>query len=330
VTTPQKGREDTSCIYCGSLEPPSNREHVVPVAMGVFEQNWTLDCVCDACNRFFSRELELVLARDTAEGLLRIDVGIKPAATAVPNLLNRRSKMTLNQPGPFQGTRLQLFISEDGAVVPAPVPQVGFKRPGQEWCYLVEREITHERLREVAFVPGIEVRLMGKPDEIKRLRERLNLLQFFFSEADYQQNVQVVSDGACSVQHDFTVDNLVRRAAAKIMFNYAAKVLGCSAVRHSDFHAIRNFVRYGEEQEPLVCVSRVSILAGAEAATSRTHALGMQWSSEKKELLGLLSFFNEITYGVRICRSSGKDWTTVDVRHFFDPVKRSIAEAPIL
>lgn len=39
------------CIYCGSTKPPSKREHVMSRALGTFEQNWTLDCVCDDCNK---------------------------------------------------------------------------------------------------------------------------------------------------------------------------------------------------------------------------------------------------------------------------------------
>jgi len=39
-------------------------------------------CVCDDCNHFFSRELELALGRDSAEAFLRIECGGKPPTPA--------------------------------------------------------------------------------------------------------------------------------------------------------------------------------------------------------------------------------------------------------
>jgi hypothetical protein len=51
--------ERTGCIYCFSTVPPKGVEHVVSKAIGVFEHNWTLDCVCDACNSHFSKTLDL-------------------------------------------------------------------------------------------------------------------------------------------------------------------------------------------------------------------------------------------------------------------------------
>jgi len=50
------------CIYCASRTPPTKREHVMSQALGKFEQNWTLDCVCDDCNKYFADNLELALA----------------------------------------------------------------------------------------------------------------------------------------------------------------------------------------------------------------------------------------------------------------------------
>ena len=70
------------CIYCLANKPESqfNREHVIPEAFGVFQQNLVLDCVCQACNDFFGRDLDLKLGRDTIEGLDRFRYGLKTPA----------------------------------------------------------------------------------------------------------------------------------------------------------------------------------------------------------------------------------------------------------
>ena len=123
-------QETEPCIYCISTSERTTREHVMPRALGMFEQNWTLDCVCDDCNQFFSRELELVLARDSAEAFFRIDSGIKPP-TAARKLLNRRMKGILNVDGLFEGARVDVKpTEEEDAVFPVPPPQVGFRQPG--------------------------------------------------------------------------------------------------------------------------------------------------------------------------------------------------------
>jgi hypothetical protein len=104
-------------------------------AVGTFEQNWTLDCVCDECNQYFADNLELPLGRDSREALFRIDLGLKPAAAAA-QLLNRRVKTSLRDPGQFDGIRVLLRPSEDGTeTIPVPVPQVGLRREGHEWRF---------------------------------------------------------------------------------------------------------------------------------------------------------------------------------------------------
>ena len=69
-----------TCIWCTQSKPTTafNREHVIPESFGLFESGFTLiNTVCTACNDFFSRELELALARDSFEGYQRYHYGQK-------------------------------------------------------------------------------------------------------------------------------------------------------------------------------------------------------------------------------------------------------------
>jgi len=117
-------------------------------ALGTFEQNWTLDCVCDECNQFFADNLELPLGRDSREAFFRFDLGLKPADEA-SDLLHRRVKARVRDPGQFDGVRIVLSPSHDGSeVVPVPVPQIGFRRPGEEWHFFTERELTPDSVRD--------------------------------------------------------------------------------------------------------------------------------------------------------------------------------------
>src|SRR3989338_249143 len=79
------------CIYCGNRNHLEfkGKEHVIPQSFGTFgAETPTLDCVCDACNDFFGKQLDLVLARDTLEGLTRYKNGILSEAKRPQKGLN--------------------------------------------------------------------------------------------------------------------------------------------------------------------------------------------------------------------------------------------------
>jgi hypothetical protein len=80
-----------------------------------------------------------------------------------------------------------------------------------------------------------------------------------------------------------------------------------------------------EESEPLVSAQRISILVGPEAATTRTHTCGLGWDSPRQQLVCIVSLFNEITYGIRLCRSESDEWSSLQSRHLFDPFTRCIS-----
>ena len=122
---------------------------------------------------------------------------------------------------------------------------------------------------------------------------------------------------------DFNVDVTIIRAAAKTGFNYSAKILGAATVQRPEFDQARRFVRYGETHERIATARHGSILVGPEAETARVHTCGLGWDPDQQHLIVLVSLFNEVTYGMRLCRGTG-EWTTVDARHVFDPIKRII------
>jgi HNH endonuclease len=170
-----KLRLDQPCVYCGSMVPSTMREHVIPQALGTFEQNWTIDCVCDECNHFFSRELELALGRDSAEAFFRVDFGVKPAAAA-DKFLNRRMRATLKAPGLFMGAHVVMkpTVQKDD-MLPALPAQVGFKRIGEDWRYVLERNLNEESIKDMA-AGTFEIKVIGRGDDLPRLARRLAVL----------------------------------------------------------------------------------------------------------------------------------------------------------
>ena len=316
------------CIYCGSTRPRTKREHVMSQALGQFKQNWTLTCVCDECNMFFSKELELPLARDSREALLRIELGLKPPL-GVAQFLNRRMKASLQDPGQFDGARMVMMPTKDGSgMIPVPVAQVGFKRPGEDWRFLTEPELTPEAIRQVYGDP-LQMRIHAPSGDAERLKGRLAELGIPFGETHRLLDQPITEESRITVAFYFNVDQTIIRAAAKIAFNYAAKVLGAATVRRPEFDAARRFVRYGEAPEPIAQAQQQSILLGPGATTARVHACGIGWDAPRRQLEGVVSLFNEITYRLRLCRSESDEWSQVASRHIFDPTTRNITQAEI-
>ena len=89
-------------------------EHVIPQSFGKFATKTpTLKCVCDECNAYFSKELDLLLARDTLEGVTRSKKGIPSGAKNPPKILRFALEET-----PENG-------HYGGALLAAPDPKTG-------------------------------------------------------------------------------------------------------------------------------------------------------------------------------------------------------------
>ena len=91
------------------------------------------------------------------------------------------------------------------------------------------------------------------------------------------------------------------------------------------FDDIRRFIRYGEGiGAELVSVQRASVLVGPEAATSRTHGMGF---AERQELVGIATFFNEMTPACDWVTTTTAEWVGLSSIHFFDPTTKEIKVA---
>ena len=181
----------------------------------MFEQNWTLPEVCDICNGRFGRELDLHLTRDSLEAYLRLDLGLKPASAA-SKLREKRIKGTLRATGPLHGSRVRIEPTPNGDdMIPVPAAQVGFRRPGEEWVFLTERELSRERVASASAGSQVEVRVIAEAGGLERLRAKL--ADFGFSFAGTEQHLDIgIPEERIEVALDFLVDKTILRAASKL------------------------------------------------------------------------------------------------------------------
>jgi hypothetical protein len=313
------------CIYCYSTAMRGKREHVMSQALGTFEQNWVIDSVCDQCNKYFADNLELVLGRDSIEGFIRVEIGVKPIE-AINKFMNQRAMFYLQEPGPFAGIRVVMRATPEG-MVPDALPQVGLRSEGQEWRFYRERELTAEVITRLNGATA-EIRIIGRhgTDDLAALVRRLGEIGLPFVEHERLMDQPISEGQSIRVLHEFSVDSTLRRAAAKICFNYLAHVIGEKEARSPDFDVIRRFVRYGEELEKLVSVQDWSPLVGSAAASSRAHVCGFKWEPDCRGLVGIVTLFNRMTYGIRL--SSPLERSEARSQHAFDPITRRIFDLP--
>ncbi len=316
-----------SCIYCrASSDAEFPKEHVVPEAFGRFYDNLTLACVCGACNTFFNRNLELFLARDSVEALLRVRYGLR-AKSGKRNLGRARLTIRVISPGDWCGARVVAERNEPGNEIKVwPLPQVGFRKLGEserEWFLESELEHTHrwERYRVDA-----ETHIVGRPAAtVRRLAEKLQGLGVVFKRQDALENhgkfVQVFADSI--------LDEAIFRCVAKIAFNFLAHLKGAEFTLRPDFDPIRHYIRHGiRTAEPFVLVTDKPILLGDSSRYRQTngHLIIVDWNSTNQGIVCYLSLFNHLTYHINLCSHFTGLWHPLGDGRHFDLATLSISE----
>ena len=135
------------CIYCLENKPSNcykKTEHVLSQSFGRFKNNLTLnikndpkfsEVVCDDCNDYFGKNIEIFLSRDTFEGMSRFEHGVKKLHEFKSPGKESRLKIKVDE-GPFKGAFAYREYSEmTGEIIIKPVPQVGFKKGTDDNSY---------------------------------------------------------------------------------------------------------------------------------------------------------------------------------------------------
>ncbi|HUJ33383.1 MAG TPA: HNH endonuclease [Candidatus Acidoferrum sp.] len=324
-----------TCVYCKSHDRLFDREHVMPEAFGTFEPDSpVLDCVCKECNGYFGRSLELALSRDSLEAVLRLRYGVKPASEA-KDLRYRKLEVKIGQPGPWLGATAILEADGSGTCVePVPIPQAGFKwRGGSEFSWIVEREVSAERLAPYKNPPRgtLEIRIVGpSPEDRQRLIEKLGGLGINFDKQGELRQIIPDEDGKVEVRLSSQVDATIFRAIAKIAFNYLAYVHGSSFALQPDFDEVRNYVRYAALPAwgAVVRPSQGPILYDDLPQLRQTngHLITLNWNMGLRGLLVQVSLFNTTTYHVVLCPAYSGLWRyDIQRGHHFDIESRAVA-----
>jgi len=125
------------------------------------------------------------------------------------------------------------------------------------------------------------------------------------------------------------IDNIVRRAIAKIAFNYTAYTEGAAFVLQGDFDVTRRFVRHGDSPDyPLVVADYEPTLADDTVECRQTigHLITLNWTDDRRNIVAQVSPFNMIRYRISLAREYRGERRDIRRGHVFDPVTHRISD----
>jgi len=294
------------CIYCNGNDPEkfAGREHVIPQAFGTFgSQTPVLNCVCDDCNGYFGKELDLIHARDTLEGLLRYKHGIFSSE----NRQQRRLRFTLadeDESGELVGAAVGGIDPTNDQLRPL-IAQLRIlnKRTGQNDIFTRAHLGTLALPDEIYGAPGdrkLHVFAPSKEDHEAFVRE-LNQAGFDIRLGEpeiFDIKPKVDDDGreSLGVNIEGEVDNLHKRCLAKLLVNFGAYYLSDSEIRKPEWDSVKRFVRYGEGLMP-TRFSGKPFWNGQETDNMRwPDAINIRLENAGRGLVGAIQFYNRDTY----------------------------------
>jgi hypothetical protein len=297
-----------------------NREHVVPEAFGLFEQNLVLECVCRACNDHFGRTLDLKLARDTVEGLDRFRNGLKPVA-AYKGLGRRSTSRFEVMEGPLKGVLCEARPSVDGRDLDVAhfLPQLGFSQAedGPFEFHPLESIPSKDDLIARGFKSPVYVRVYGASWE----EGMAQLLAKGFPPPEQFGQTNPLPERT-RVDYVFKISHPEFRAISKIAMNYFAAVATPSIACMTQFNDCRRYIRHDARPEyGMVEVIRPQFWI-KDGRRVRCHYVAVE--SRGDEILGQVSLFGRLRYLVRLSTVPFMIASHLRQAHVFD-LERTLA-----
>lgn len=304
-------------------------EHVIPQAFGKFKNNLTLNhIVCDECNQYFGKHLEIYLGRDSLEGIARYRFGISPKSAPY----YKRLRLKISGESVMKGVQVvPIFPDSQNTDEIKVLSQVGFFNENtNEYKYFTKEEIPERsELERMGYVlNNKEIVFYGEMEELVNV---LKMKGINVKITEINEDPHKPEPGKIPVLVKARIDRTVYRSMAKIVFNYLTYHAGTDFVFREDFDGIRNFIRYDQgDGDCFFAIDTTPIIYGERIRGRRRlrgHIIALEWKNEA--LVGRLAVYNAtvgLTYHVFLCRSFKGVWLPFSKAQYFDPPSKTITE----
>lgn len=320
------------CIYCKQDNKQFSTEHVLPRSFGVFENAMTIQGVCRECNERFGRELDLVLARDSLEGLMR---------SQYPEIKRK--------PESFKNLRIKFRIPSqelDGLYEETDGFYVDYDLHTKIWTILPQIFIRNDKTREFEVFFEKDFGDKSKCTHIKKLGNDIKVIapsQKSFKglksllqnlKKDYNRKPEPMDFALKDEKVTFIIEGIIdfqlSRAFAKIALNYLAYNFGPEFALQNYFNKTRNFIN-GEGQ-----ISPFEVIRPVEEPILADETKELRWfdghliildntfRAYPNAIIARLSLFNTATYNIFLSLKPLRVWRKIHIGHAFSVSKQKI------
>lgn len=168
-----------------------------------------------------------------------------------------------------------------------------------------EIEITKDNVDSFDIKPWlkeVEIEMVGDPEEMRYLYERLQERGMkFIKPFEYKMLSEVMpKEGQVLVETTGLVDNTIKRAITKILFNFVAYYIGTDVVVSPEWNMAREYIRNGIGR--LECDVKRGVFWDIETEHIHLEPPGTNIRIENKNgsVWGYIQFFNMMIYEVKL------------------------------
>lgn len=323
------------CIFCRVDKPVEsfNREHVLPKSFGTFKGSPVLrEVVCEECNTHFGRTLDLALARSSSEGLERYAWRIKPSED-VGRFRYGDVVIRLDAPETEWHHALVRKIpgGDAGDTVIELIPQAIFtQKDGVGVVHVPLWDLQSGKWRSDDTVDTSKgIRVLALADEYDLVKDALRAQGIAWREEGELPAPPSGPGEEATVHHEFRVSDELRRAIAKLAFNYFAYAFGREAALDPTFDALRAYIRFGTSPElhpvRLVKHSRLGIQK-PDGTVPVVHYLTLERDRSGAALLAHVTLFHWAVYMVVLTPTCPASLADVGRGHLFNIADRTCHE----
>ena len=127
----------------------------------------------------------------------------------------------------------------------------------------------------------------------------------------------------------YSLSRWYKKSVRSITFDYLAYTADRDFVLNEEFNVTRDYVRFGKSPVfLLVDANDTPILANDTLTLRQTngHLITVNWTADKRHIVGQLSLFNRVSYRVSLARYFSGLWRHIRSGHHFDVEMRKITE----